>query len=241
MRSLRGDWPAGTCRISLVVPILKTRFQVNQWLTLLSVELGEPDPERWITPQLKILKGGFAQGSNANEIICRLMDDLVPLSHPRGSGGGRHSPIRRKKAYTHIKENLESRLGKNYSQFIPEDPRVKTGVGIDLYLPFRRGEGVAEAATLVSADYTSKEKVQGELYLGLRDVSLSREKAGFRNGSIFIVRPGGNMKRDVLRQAEEELREFALYLDSCNVEYYQGRELDELSEMVAEWIDEAAA
>ncbi|WP_438767936.1 hypothetical protein [Kushneria sp. TE3] len=195
------------------------------------------DPSQWVSPQLKIVKGGFAQGENIDHILSRLFYDLVPLSAPKEARGRRHSPMTRRRAYRFIKEDIASRLGERHTDFLPKDPIVTTNKGVDLYLPFRRDNGsqIADAATLVSADFTKPEKIQGELYKGHRDVSMASSQLRYRAGDMFIVQPGGNMDKEVLEQAEKELKDFTLYLDTLDIRYHIGTANDELPEMVEEW------
>ncbi|WP_157033050.1 hypothetical protein [Halomonas sp. S2151] len=200
----------------------------------------EPNPENWTSPQLSIVEGGFAQGESADEIVERMMEDLVPLSAPRAHRSTRHSPITKKRAYTRINDSLSFRLGNEYRQHVPKDPQVKTALGISLFLPFRRGCDGHEAATIVSADFTRPEKIRGELYLGHRDVSVATTEKAFRKGAIFILRPGGNMKTADLRAAEEEVRDFSLYLKSLRVPHYLGKNTDELTDVIKEWCLEVA-
>lgn len=196
----------------------------------------EPNPEKWRSPQLNIVEGGFAQGENADEIIGRMMDDVVPLNASRGIRSTRHSPVTKKRAYSKISELLSFRLRNEYRDHVPQDPRVKTEVGINLFLPFRRECNGREAATIVSADFTKPEKIQGELYLGHRDISwATKEKGMFSGGKIFILRPGGNMSQSCLKAAEEEVRDFSLYLTSSRVPYYAGKSIDELADAIKEW------
>lgn len=201
----------------------------------------EPNPENWRSPQLSIVEGGFAQGQSAEEIVERMMMDLVPLAAPRFHRSTRHSPITKKRAYKKINEQLSFRLGKEFRQHVPEDPKVKTALGIDLFLPFRRERRGHEAATIVSADFTTPEKIQGELYLGQRDVSMATTEKVFQNGAIFILRPGGNMKKKDLKVAEEQVNDFSVYLKSLHVHHYLGKDTDELTDAIKEWCLEGAA
>ncbi|MCK0744129.1 hypothetical protein [Chromohalobacter nigrandesensis] len=201
----------------------------------------EPNPENWTSPQLSIVEGGFAQGESAEEVVERMMEDLVPLGAPRGHRSTRHSPVTKKRAYRRIGDSLAFRLGSEYRQHVPENPKIKTELGINLFLPFRRERDGHEAATIVSADFTKPEKIQGELYLGHRDVSVATTEKAFCNGKIFILRPGGNMKDADLRVAEEEVRDFSLYLKSLRVPHYLGKDTDELTDAIKHWcVDEAA-
>lgn len=201
----------------------------------------EPNPSQWSTTQLNIVEGGFAQGESAEEIVDRLMGDLVPLSIPRGPRMNRHVPVTKKRAYKKINDSLAFRLGNKYRNHVPENPKVTTELGISLFLPFRREFDGPEAATIVSADFTKPEKIQGELYIGQRDVTVATTQKAFRHGKIFILRPGGNMKAADLKVAEEEVREFSLYLKSLRIPFYLGGNTDELTDAIKDWcVGEAA-
>lgn len=201
----------------------------------------EPNPEKWRSPQLNIVEGGFAQGESAEEIVERMVDDLVPLAAPRCYRAARHSPVTKKRAYRKINEQLSFRLGKEFRQHVPEDPKVRTRLGIDLFLPFRRERNGCEAATIVSADFTTREKIQGELYLGQRDLSMATTEKVFKDGAIFILRPGGNMKKKDLEVAEEQVNDFSVYLKSLHVPHYLGKDTDELADAIKDWCLEGVA
>lgn len=200
----------------------------------------EPNPEMWQSPQLRIAEGGFAQGESSVEIVDRLMADVVPLGVPLRSRAEQHRPINQKRAYKQVNEALSFRLGKSYREHVPENPKVSTEIGINLFLPFRRKQG-SEAATLVSADFTKPEKIKGELYIGQRDIAMATRQVEFKKGAMFILRPGGYMKREVMKAAEDEVMEFSRYLKSIGIPYYLGKDTEELTDIVKEWcINESA-
>lgn len=200
----------------------------------------EPNPEKWTSPQLSIVEGGFAQGESADEIVERMMEDLVPLGAPRGHRSTRRSPVTKKRAYASINDSLAFRLGSEYRRHVPEDPQIKAKLGINLFLPFRRECDGNEAATIVSADFTKPEKIQGELYLGHRDVSVATTEQSFKKGMIFILRPGENMDAADFKAAEEEVKNFSLYLNSLYVPYYLGKDTVELTDAIKDWCVDVA-
>lgn len=200
----------------------------------------EPNPEMWNNPQLRIVEGGFAQGESTTEIVDRLMSDVVPLGVPQRSRAEQHKPINQKRAYKQVNDALSFRLGNKYREHVPENPKVSTEIGINLFLPFRRSQG-SEAATLVSADFTKPEKIKGELYIGQRDITMATRQNEFKRGAMFILRPGGYMKREVMQAAEEEVREFSRYLQSLGIPYYLGKDTEELTDIIKDWcVSEAA-
>lgn len=200
----------------------------------------EPNPEMWNTPQLRIAEGGFAQGESTIEIVDRLMADVVPLGVPQRSRAEQHKPTNQKRAYKQVNDALSFRLGRKYREHVPENPKVPTEIGINLFLPFRRSQG-SEAATLVSADFTKPEKIKGELYIGQRDITMATRQKEFERGAMFILRPGGHMKREVMHAAEEEVREFSRYLQSLGIPYYLGKDTEELTDIIKDWcVSEAA-
>lgn len=192
------------------------------------------------TPQIHFMEGGFAQGENTSQILSRLVSDLVPLSIT-SSRAARHVPVTRKAASKNVYEALALRLGRSAaSKYIPEDPTIMTDDGFEIFLPFRRetdgGHKRGEAATLVSADFTKPEKVQSELLVGHRDISLALQEKLFSQGEIFILRPNkDSMRKDALKYAEDEADKFARYLKSMRIPFQQGDTSQEITERVEEW------
>ena len=192
------------------------------------------------TPQLHFTEGGFAQGESADQILSRLVSDLVPLSITTHRTT-RHVPITRKAASRSVYDALSERFGKDVaSKYVPQDPIIMTEGGFKIFLPFRReAEGPnskREAAALVSADFTSAEKVQSELLMGHRDISLALNEKLFSGGKIFILRPNKqSMRTEVLQSAEKEADDFARYLKSMKVPFQQGDTSKEITECVEEW------
>lgn len=189
--------------------------------------------------QLFFMEGDFAQGESVIQILDRLVSDLVPLgiSSPRTS---RHVPVRREAASRNVYEALAQRLGRNTAlKYMPEQPTIKTDGGFKIYLPFRRETGskhVGSAATLVSADFTKPEKVQSELFVGYRDISVALNENLFSQGEIFILRPNKeSMRKDALKYAEEETNNFVHYLKSMRIPFQQGDNSKEITERVEEW------
>lgn len=200
----------------------------------------EPDPLKWVSPQLQILEGGVAQGESVSEVVDRLMVDLVPLSTPKVLRSGRHRPISKKRAYRNIDVDLSFRLGAVYRDHVPKDPKIKTELGIDIFLPFRREGSGLEAATLVSADYVTVDRVQSELFQGHRDISLATEREKFQRGTVFILRPSTDMQPKPLKVAEEKLTEFTRYLTSYGIPHQLGETTGELTEKVSKWCQQVA-
>lgn len=192
------------------------------------------------TPQLHFTEGGFAQGENVDQILSRLVSDLVPLSITTHRAT-RHVPITRKAASRNVYDALSERFGKDVaSKYVPKDPVIITEGGFKIFLPFRReadGSNIkGEAATLVSADFTSAEKVQSELLMGHRDISLALKENLFSGGEIFILRPNKeSMREGVLQTAEKEADDFARYLKSMKVPFQQGDTSNEITERVEKW------
>lgn len=192
------------------------------------------------TPQLHFVEGGFAQGENATQILSRLVSDLVPLSIT-SARATRHVPVTRKAASKNVYEALAHRLGRRAaSKYVPDEPIIQTNDGFEIFLPFRRESdgkvGRGEAATLVSADFTKAEKVQSELLVGYRDVSLALREKLFSRGEIFILRPNkDSMRKDALSYAEAETDKFARYLKSMDIPFQQAETAQEITEQVQEW------
>ncbi|RUR27712.1 hypothetical protein [Vreelandella nanhaiensis] len=192
------------------------------------------------TPQLHFIEGGFAQGDSAAQILSRLVSDLVPLSIS-SARSARHVPVTRKAASKSVYEALALRLGRSTaSKYIPEEPTIMTNDGFEIFLPFRReADGKlsnGEAATLVSADFTKPEKVQSELLVGHRDISLALREKLFSQGEIFILRPNkDSMRKDALNYAEAETDKFARYLTSMGIPFQQADTSQEITEQVQEW------
>ena len=191
-------------------------------------------------PQLHFMEGGFAQGESANQIISRLVSDLVPLSIT-SARAARHVPVTRKAASKNVYEALSVRLGRSAAaRYMPEDPTIMADDGFKIFLPFRRetgdSNGKGEAATIVSADFTKPEKVQSELLVGHRDVSLALREELFSQGEIFILRPNKeSMREDALKYAADEADKFARYLKSMGIPFQQGDTSQEITERVEEW------
>ena len=195
----------------------------------------EDESQMWKSLQVNIVNGGFAQGDEIFSILSSLMADVVPLSRPHVKAPRfRRSPITQKRAYSRIDQYLSEELGDDYREYVPKNPKVKTALGFELFLPFRRG-GNKEVATIVSADFTKAERVQSELYLGHRDISIAGADDRYESGSIFILQPYSNMNNEDYRAAKKEVQDFTHYVRSLRIPYEVGEDIEELNVKVRDW------
>lgn len=188
-------------------------------------------------PQLRLVLQGAAQGDSESDILNALYQDVVPLGRPRQS---KRSPLEfsymsRNDAYLALHSHLRTRLELDYSKHVPDNPYIESKHGPELFMPYKRDNGLA---TLASAAYSDNWRVKCNLLEahGELEVALN-EQPGMRHGALFLVLPGAGLKssqRKSIDQAVEKV-EWIASSASPRIPVHKSDKLDRLSDEITAW------
>lgn len=201
----------------------------------------EIDSDTELTPQIRLEKKGFAQGSNASEILKDIFVNVVPLSKKiRQRSNVRFSSTSRDSLYNSMKSRLRINLDLDYSFHVPENPymTVKSDSGVQsLYLPFKNKNGFA---TLVSTAYSDIQRVKCNLFDGYRDIDIASNHLDTKNNAVFLMLPDNSLKRETQIEIENELDKFIWMLKPHK--FFISSRMDSigLADDISDWCKNAA-
>lgn len=158
-------------------------------------------------PQIKVRNQGVAFSNSAALLAEQLMSQVVTAYRIKEKRS-RYSPLTAKR----LLSSLKSEVPDEYKSYIPENPYMEINNDLSIYIPLRKS-GLAEVATIVSADSLEIERRSTRFYDAMRDLSLLNQatNAKINKKSAFVLRPQGVAQlSNALRQnIENEIDMFA--------------------------------
>ncbi len=194
-----------------------------------------------LTPQIQLIKKGFAQGKNTSDILNNLYKNTVPLGKKvRKVATNRFSSTSRDAVYNSLKESLKLNLELDYSFHVPENP-YKTisedNVIQNLFLPYKKEDGVA---TLVSTAYSDIQRVKCNLFDGYRDIDIASNQLNTKQNAVFLMLPDNNLKRETQIEIENELDKFIWLLKPHKFHVGSHVSTTDLADEITEWCNKVA-
>ncbi|MCL1148071.1 hypothetical protein L2747_18875 [Shewanella marinintestina] len=194
-----------------------------------------------LTPQIHLVKKGFAQGKNTTDILNNLYKNTISLGKKvRKVSSNRFSSTSRDAVYITLKEKLKLNLGIDYSYHVPENPYQtvsEDNIINNLYLPYKKQHGVA---TLVSTAYADIQRVKCNLFDGYRDIDIASNQINTKENAIFLMLPDESLKRETQIEIENELEKFIWLLKPHNFHVGSHVNTEGLAEEITEWCQSAA-
>lgn len=189
-----------------------------------------------IGESIHIKSNGFFQGLNAETVINRLFDTVVPLARVQNKRAvNKFSPVDRDGLYTGLKERLKDKLQLEYSLHCPVNPFInidKGGVNHSIFLPFKKTDGIA---TLASAVYSDPNRVKCNLYDAQRDIELARYELKTSKSAIFFLTNASGLSEPKQAQIDEVVDTFTWYMKSKKVFIGAHSSPEDLAGEIAEW------
>ncbi|NRB25990.1 hypothetical protein [Shewanella sp.] len=194
-----------------------------------------------LTPQIHLIKKGFAQGKNTTDILNSLYKNTISLGKKvRKTSKNRFSSTSRDSVYITLKDKLKLNLDIDYSLHVPENPYQTVSEGNiinNLYLPYKKQHGVA---TLVSTAYADIQRVKCNLFDGYRDIDIASNRMNTKDNAIFLMLPSDNLKREVQLEIENELDKFIWLLKPHKFYVGSHANTDGLADEITEWCQQVA-
>ncbi|OQX34043.1 MAG: hypothetical protein B0D91_13170 [Oceanospirillales bacterium LUC14_002_19_P2] len=195
-------------------------------------------------PQVMFERKGFAQGEAVTEILSGLYDDTVTLAtRIRKKRERVFNSISNATLYTSLVDELKHRAGLDFNRFVPSSPTIAIdddNGSRSLYVPFRTESNCIGG--LASAVYASSTTVELNLLKAARDVETAQRIRGGDNPSVFILKPGDELKhlpREQADQIEDKLDKFDWYMSQQGIYLGSHVEVGGLAEEIQHWANAA--
>jgi hypothetical protein len=191
-----------------------------------------------LTHQIKCDLRGFAQGKTASDVVDQLYDSVITLGKKVRTHQPRSfSSVSRDSLYNNLRVLLKQNLSLDYSKHVPENPFETITNQHEIYLPYRKNNGVA---TLATAAYADIQRVKCNLFEGYRDLDVATQYHHPKSSAFFLLLPGDELKKDKLIEIENELDKFTWHLNQHNIKVYSHVSQDNLGEDISNWCLSAA-
>ncbi|MBO1894197.1 hypothetical protein HNW13_000055 [Shewanella sp. BF02_Schw] len=191
-----------------------------------------------LTHQIKCDLRGFAQGKTAADVVEQLYDSVITLGKKVRTHQPRSfSSVSRDSLYNNLRVLLKQNLSLDYSKHVPENPYETIAKQHEIYLPYRKNNGVA---TLATAAYADIQRVKCNLFEGYRDLDVATQHHKPKSSAFFLLLPGDELKKDKQIEIENELDKFTWHLNQHNIKVHSHVSQESLGEDISNWCLSAA-
>jgi hypothetical protein len=191
-----------------------------------------------LTHQIKCENRGFAQGKNSSDVLDQLYNSVITLGkRVRSLQPRSFSSISRDSLYNNLKNLLKQNLDLDYAKHVPENPYEIIANQHEIYLPYRKHDGVA---TLATAAYSDVQRVKCNLFEGYRDLDVATQYHRPKNSAIFLLLPGDGLNKDKQNEIDNELDKFTWHLNQHNIKVNSHISQESLAEDISNWCLSAA-
>lgn len=183
-----------------------------------------------------------AKGDSHEEILAHLFKQMVPMAKTiKKERKAKFHPIRTSELRTDVFNRMREKLGNESKQLIHASrweikaPGENKPIYVDLPL---RSSASCKAGTIVSAWYSSDEKVKLSLYQAALDIRTARDYLTDEKFGLFMLRPDDNsgLSKSTLYKIDSAIDEQADRLDRLGVTIETTDNAEELSEKASNWI-----
>lgn len=185
------------------------------------------------TPQVKVKNQGVAFSNSATLLVEQLMNQVV-TAYKVKEKKSRYSPLTTKKLLSTLKNELPD----NYKDYLPENPFLEIRNDLSVYIPLRKN-GLAEVATLISADSLELERRSTRFYEAMRDLSLVNlaTSSKINAKSAFVLRPqgAGQLTSSMRKNIEGEIDMFAYQAKDRNFDVVVCDDTDDFIAKALSW------